>query len=227
MAMFITSPFGNIFSLFLKNPHLMRVFFCLSSRPQKITFMATTADFKNGMCFKHGHDIVSIIEFQHVKPGKGPAFVRTKLRSLETGKIYDITFNSGVKIEPIRIERRIYQYLYKEDTGFHFMQAETFEQIFVEANLINSPQFLKEGNEVEVMFNTEDERVMSVELKPYVELEITYSEPGLKGDTATNTLKPAKVETGADIRVPLFINNGDKVKIDTKTGAYMERVSNK
>ncbi len=189
--------------------------------------MASTADFKNGMCFKYNHDIVSIIEFQHVKPGKGPAFVRTKLRSLETGKIYDITFNSGVKIEPIRIERRNYQYLYKEDTGFHFMQAETFEQIFVEAKLINSPQFLKEGNEVEVMFNTEDDRVMSVELKPYVELEITYSEPGLKGDTATNTLKPAKVETGADIRVPLFINNGDKVKIDTKTGAYMERVSNK
>lgn len=188
--------------------------------------MASTSDFKNGLCFKHNHDLVSIIEFQHVKPGKGPAFVRTKLRSLETGKIYDITFNSGVKIDIVRIERRIYQYLYKDESGYHFMQSDTFEQIFVEEKQINAPQFLKEGNEVEVMFHTEEERVLSVELKPFVELEITYTEPGIKGDTATNTLKPAKVETGAEIRVPLFINVGDKVKIDTRSGGeYMERVS--
>lgn len=186
--------------------------------------MATTADFKNGLCFKHGHDLVSIIEFQHVKPGKGPAFVRTKLRSFYTGKIYDITFNAGVKIEPVRVERRNYQFLFKDDSGYHFMNTEDYEQIFVEEKQINAPQFLKDGNEVEITFDTEEDRVLSVELKPFVELLVTYSEPGLKGDTATNTLKPAKVETGADIRVPLFINVGDKVKIDTRTGDYMERV---
>ena len=187
--------------------------------------MASTADFKNGLCFKYNHDLVTIIEFQHVKPGKGPAFVRTKLRSLETGKIYEITFNSGVKIETIRVERRIYQYLYKEDNSYHFMQNDTFEQIFVEEHQINSPQFLKEGNEVEVMFYTDEDRVLSVELKPFVELEITYTEPAIKGDTVNNTLKPATVETNAKVRVPIFINVGDKVRIDTRTGDYMERVS--
>jgi len=186
--------------------------------------MATTADFKNGLCFKHNHDLVSIIEFQHVKPGKGPAFVRTKLRSLNTGKIYDITFNSGVKIETVRVERRNYQFLFKDEQGYHFMNTEDYEQVFVEEHQINAPQFLKDGNEVEITFDTDEDRILSVELKPFVELEITYSEPGIKGDTATNTLKPAKLETGAEIRVPLFINVGDKVKIDTRTGDYMERV---
>lgn len=186
--------------------------------------MATTADFKNGLCFKHGHDLVSIIEFQHVKPGKGPAFVRTKLRSLNSGKIYDITFNAGVKIEPVRVERRNYQFLFKDEQGYHFMNTEDYEQVFVQEEQINSPQFLKDGNEVEITFDTEEDRILSVELKPFVELEITYSEPGLKGDTATNTLKPAKLETGADIRVPLFVNTGDRVKIDTRTGDYVERV---
>ena len=186
--------------------------------------MATTADFKNGLCFKHNHDLVSIIEFQHVKPGKGPAFVRTKLRSLNTGKIYDITFNAGVKIEPVRVERRNYQFLFKDEQGFHFMNTDDYEQVFVQEDQINSPQFLKDGNEVEITFDTDEDRILSVELKPFVELEITYSEPGLKGDTATNTLKPAKVETGAEIRVPLFVNVGDKVKIDTRTGDYVERV---
>lgn len=186
--------------------------------------MATTADFKNGLCFKHNHDLVSIIEFQHVKPGKGPAFVRTKLRSLNTGKIYDITFNSGVKIEPVRVERRNYQFLFKDEQGFHFMNTDDYEQVFVQEEQINSPQFLKDGNEVEITFDTDEDRILSVELKPFVELEIVYSEPGLKGDTATNTLKPAKLETGAEIRVPLFVNTGDKVKIDTRTGDYVERV---
>ncbi|HLP12772.1 MAG TPA: elongation factor P [Flavobacteriales bacterium] len=189
--------------------------------------MASTADFKNGLCFKYNHDLVSIIEFQHVKPGKGPAFVRTKLRSLETGKIYDITFNSGVKIDTVRVERRIYQYLYKDEGGYHFMQNDTFEQIYVEEHLINAPKFLKESQEVEIMFHAEEERVLSVELKPFVELEVTYSEHAIKGDTATNTLKPAKVETGAEIRVPLFINVGDRVKVDTRNGQYVERVSMK
>lgn len=186
--------------------------------------MATTADFKNGLCFKHNTDLVSIIEFQHVKPGKGPAFVRTKLRSLNTGKIYDITFNSGVKIEPVRVERRNYQFLFKDEQGYHFMNTEDYEQTFVQEHQINSPQFLKDGNEVEITFDTDADRILSVELKQFVELEVTYTEPGIKGDTATNTLKPAKVETGAEVRIPLFINIGDKIKIDTRTGDYVERI---
>ncbi|HRJ36418.1 MAG TPA: elongation factor P, partial [Flavobacteriales bacterium] len=150
--------------------------------------------------------------------------VRTKLRSLNTGKIYDVTFNSGVKIDTVRVERRNVQFLYKDESGYHFMNTDDFEQIAVEEFQINSPQFLKESNEAEMMYDTDEDRVLSVELKPFVELEITYTEPGIKGDTATNTLKPAKVETGAEVRVPLFINIGDKVRIDTRTGDYMERV---
>lgn len=186
--------------------------------------MATTADFKNGLCFKYNTDLVSIIEFQHVKPGKGPAFVRTKLRSLNTGKIYDITFNSGVKIEPVRVERRNYQFLFKDEQGYHFMNTDDYEQTFVQEHQINSPQFLKDGNEAEITFDTDADRILSVELKPFVELEVTYTEPGIKGDTATNTLKPAKLETGAEIRIPLFVEIGDKIKIDTRTGEYVERV---
>lgn len=186
--------------------------------------MASTADFKNGLCFRYNTDLVTIVEFLHVKPGKGPAFVRTKLKSLNTGKIYDITFNSGVKIDTVRVERRNVQFLYKDEEGYHFMNTDDFEQIAVQEHQINSPQFLKESNEAEMMFDTDEERVLSVELKPFVELEITYTEPGIKGDTATNTLKPAKVETGAEVRVPLFINIGDKVRIDTRTGDYMDRV---
>ena len=186
--------------------------------------MASTADFKNGLCFRHNGDLVTIIEFLHVKPGKGPAFVRTKLKSLNSGKTLDVTFNSGVKIDTVRVERRNVQFLFKDDQGYHFMNTDDYEQIFVPEHNINSPQFLKEGNEAELMYDTDEDRVINVELKPFVELEITYTEPGIKGDTATNTLKPAKVETGADVRVPLFINIGDKVKIDTRTGDYMERV---
>lgn len=186
--------------------------------------MASTADFKNGLCFRFNGDLVTILEFLHVKPGKGPAFVRTKLKSLNTGKIYDNTFNSGVKIETVRVERRNVQFLFKDDQGYHFMNTDDFEQIFVPEFQINSPQFLKESNEAEMMYDTDEDKVLSVELKPFVELEVTYTEPGIKGDTATNTLKPAKIETGAEVRVPLFINIGDKIRIDTRTGDYMDRV---
>lgn len=186
--------------------------------------MASTADFKNGLCFRFNGDLVTIIEFLHVKPGKGPAFVRTKLKSLNTGKIYDNTFNSGVKIDTVRVERRNVQFLFKDDQGYHFMNTDDFEQIFVPEFQINAPQFLKESNEAEMMYDTDEDKVLSVELKPFVELEVTYTEPGIKGDTATNTLKPAKIETGAEVRVPLFINIGDKIRIDTRTGDYMDRV---
>lgn len=186
--------------------------------------MATTADFRNGLCMKYNNDLYQIIEFQHVKPGKGPAFVRTKLRSLTSGKIIDNTFNSGVKIEVIRIETRKYQYLFHDESGYHFMNTNDYEQTFLPKELINAPEFLKEGNNVDIMFHADEEKALSCDLPPFVELEVTFTEPGVKGDTATNATKPATVETGAEVKVPLFINEGDKIKIDTRTSAYSERI---
>ena len=186
--------------------------------------MATTSDFRNGLCIKHNQDLWQIIEFQHVKPGKGPAFVRTKLKSLTSGKNLDNTFTAGVKIEIVRIENRPYQYLYKENDIYHFMNMDNYEQIFLNEKLINAPSFLKDGENVDILFHAEEEKALSCNLKPSVILEVMYTEPGIKGDTATNTLKPAKLETGAEVNVPLFINIGDKIKIDTKNGTYSERV---
>ena len=186
--------------------------------------MASTSDFRNGLCIKHNQDLWQIIEFQHVKPGKGPAFVRTKLKSLTSGKNLDNTFTAGVKIEIVRIENRTYQYLYKENDIYHFMNMDNYEQIFLNEKLINAPSFLKDGENVDILFHAEEEKALSCNLKPSVILEVTYTEPGIKGDTATNTLKPAKLETGAEVNVPLFINIGDKIKIDTKNGTYSERV---
>ncbi|HIA35816.1 MAG TPA: elongation factor P [Flavobacteriales bacterium] len=186
--------------------------------------MATTADIKNGMVIEFNKNLVSIIEFQHVKPGKGPAFVRTKLKSIKTGKVIDNTFTSGVKINVARVERRAYQYLYNDDIGYHFMDTQTYEQTFINKDIINAPSLLKEGQEVEIIIHVEQEEVLACELPAFVDLEVTYTEPGVKGDTATNTLKPATTETGATINVPLFINEGEKVRIDTRTGNYSERV---
>ena len=185
--------------------------------------MATTADFRNGLCINHNNDLYTIVSFQHVKPGKGPAFVRTKLKSLKTGKVLDHTFNAGVKITTARVERRHYQYLYKDDNGYHFMHTETFEQFYIEERLISAPALLKEGQEVEILFHADTETPLSCELPPFVELEVTYTEPGVKGDTATTATKPATVETGATINVPLFINQGNRIKVDTRTSDYAER----
>jgi elongation factor P len=186
--------------------------------------MATTADFKNGLCLEFNNDLFTIVEFQHVKPGKGPAFVRTKLKSLTTGKIIDNTFNSGVKVNTARIETRPHQYLYKEEYGYVFMNNETFEQVTIPEKLVEGHEFMKEGQEVEIMFHAETETPLTCNLPSFVNLEVTYTETGLKGDTATNTLKPATLETGAQINVPLFVNTGDLIKIDTRNGAYVERV---
>ncbi len=186
--------------------------------------MATTADFRNGLCIEFNNDLYTIVEFQHVKPGKGPAFVRTKLKNLKTGKVLPNTFTSGVKIDVARVERRAYQFLYREGDLYHFMNSETFEQTYIEEGLINAPKFLKEGNSVEIVFHADTETALTCELPPFVELEITYTEPGEKGNTATNALKPATVETGAEVRVPLFINNGEIIKVDTRDGSYSERV---
>jgi elongation factor P len=185
--------------------------------------MATTADFKNGLCIKFNNDLWQIVEFLHVKPGKGAAFVRTKLKSLTTGRVLEHTFPSGTKVDEVRIERRQYQFLYNDDSGYHFMNTENYEQIFLPKELISAPEFLKEGEVCEILFHADEETPLSCELPLNVELEVTYTEPGIKGDTATNALKPATVETGAEVRVPLFINTGDVIKIDTRTGNYVER----
>lgn len=186
--------------------------------------MASTSDIKNGLCIKFNHDIYKIIEFLHVKPGKGPAFVRTKLKSVTNGKVIDNTFSAGHKIEEIRVETHKFQFLYAEGEEFHFMNAETFEQISLNKNALDAPEFLKEGDNVLVQINTETDLPLSVDMPASVVLEITYAEPGVKGNTATNATKQATVETGATVNVPLFINEGDKVKIDTATGNYIERV---
>ena len=187
--------------------------------------MATTADFKNGLCIEFNKDIFIIVQFQHVKPGKGPAFVRTKLKSLTTGKVIDNTFQAGVRINTARIERRPYQFLYSDDMGFNFMHLETYEQITLEKNLIENSDLLKDGQEVEVLYHAETETPLSCYLPPFVEMEVTYTEPGIRGDTTSTTaMKPATIETGATINVPLFVNNGDRIKIDTRTKEYVERI---
>ena len=185
--------------------------------------MANTSDIKKGLCINFNNDIYYIVDFQHVKPGKGNAFVRTKLKSVTSGKVVDNTFQAGHSIDEVRVERRKFQYLYNDDMGYHFMNNETFEQLAVEEGMIDNPKLLKEGLEVEIMIHAELETPLAVELPQYIILEVTYTEPGLRGDTATNTLKSATVETGAEVKVPLFIDTGEKIKVDSATGNYIER----
>ncbi|ASO07673.1 elongation factor P [Arenibacter algicola] len=186
--------------------------------------MASTSDIRKGLCIRYNNDIYKIIEFLHVKPGKGPAFVRTKLKSVSTGKVLDNTFSGGSKIEDVRVETRSYQFLYAEGENYHFMNTDDYNQITLQESSLDAPNLLKEGEVVTILFNTEDSMPLSVDMPASVILEVTYAEPGVKGNTATNATKPAKVETGATVNVPLFINEGDKIKIDTEKGAYMERV---
>lgn len=185
--------------------------------------MATTADFRNGMCIDLDGQYFVIVEFLHVKPGKGAAFVRTKLKNVTTGRVLEKTFSAGVKVDEVRIERRSFQYLYSDHIGYNFMNTETFEQIPIAGEQIEGVQFLKEGDIVEVQIHADSGTVLTAELPLHVVLEVTYTEPGVRGDTATNALKPATVETGAEVRVPLFIDTGEKIKIDTRTGTYVER----
>jgi elongation factor P len=186
--------------------------------------MATTADFRNGLCIEYNHDIYAIVEFQHVKPGKGPAFVRTKLKSIRNGKVLDNTFSAGHKVTTARIERRPHQFLYKDDIGYNFMDSSTFEQIAIQESFISEPLFLKDGLEVDILFHAEEEKVLSCELPQTVEMTIVYTEPGVKGDTATNATKPATTETGAIVQVPLFIGQDEKIRVNTETKTYVERV---
>lgn len=186
--------------------------------------MANTSDFKNGLCLVMNNDIFTIVDFQHVKPGKGAAFVRTKLKGLTSGKTLDKTFNAGEKVETARVEKRPHQFLYKDDMGYNFMDTNTFEQISIEEKLIERPDLLKDGQLVDILIHDETETPLSVELPAFVELMITYTEPGIKGDTATNALKPAILETGATVMVPLFVEQDIMIKVDTRDGSYSERV---
>ncbi len=186
--------------------------------------MASTSDIRNGLCIKYNHDIYKIIEFLHVKPGKGPAFVRTKLKSVTTGKVIDNTFSSGHKIEDVRVETHRFQYLYPEGDLFHFMNVDDYNQIILNKSAINNPELMKEGEIVTIIINAEDDMPLSLEMPANVILEVKSTEPGIKGNTATNATKPATVETGATVMVPLFINEGDKIKVETEKGTYKERV---
>lgn len=186
--------------------------------------MATTTDIKNGLCINFNNDIYTIVEFLHVKPGKGAAFVRTKMRSVKTGRMLENTFPSGAKIDIVRVERRPYTYLYKEGDMHMFMHCETYEQIAIEESIINAPQFLKPDQYVEITVHADTETPLLCELPPFVETVVTYTEPGVKGNTATNAMKDATVEPGVTIRVPLFIEEGERIKVDTRTCEYSERL---
>jgi len=187
--------------------------------------MATTADIRNGMCMLFKNDLYAVIQFQHVKPGKGPAFVRTKLKSVSTGKVIDNTFSAGHKIDEQRVERRSYQFLYKEEMGFVFMNNETFEQVTIDPKIIENNDLLKDGLNCEIVYHADTETPLLVDLPMHIEFEITYTEPGVRGDTSsTNSLKQATIDTGSTIMVPLFVDNGDWIKVDTRDRSYVERV---
>ncbi len=186
--------------------------------------MASTSDIRNGLCIKYNHDIYKVIEFLHVKPGKGPAFVRTKLKSVTSGKVIDNTFSAGHKLDDVRVETHKFQYLYNEGETYHFMNQEDYSQIELQKASLDSPGLMKEGEVVTILINSEDSMPLSVDLPASVILEVTATEPGVKGNTATNATKPATVETGATVNVPLFINEGDKIKVETTKGTYKERV---
>ncbi|MFB0938486.1 MAG: elongation factor P [Candidatus Azotimanducaceae bacterium] len=186
--------------------------------------MATTSDIRNGLCIRFNNDIYKVIEFLHVKPGKGPAFVRTKLKSVTNGKVVDNTFPAGRKLDDVRVETHKFQYLYADGDMFHFMNTADYDQITLQKEVLDAPDLMKEGEVVTVIINSEDNMPLSVEMPASVILEVTHAEPGIKGNTATNATKPATVETGASVNVPLFINEGDKIKVGTEKGNYLERV---
>jgi len=186
--------------------------------------MATTADIRKGLCIDLNNDIWQIIDFQHVKPGKGNAFVRTKIRSLTTGKVLENTFPSGANINTVRIERRTYQFLYKDETGYHFMNNETFDQVTLDEEMCEGKEFFKEGLEIDILFHADTEKPLFCELPAHIILEVTFAEQGVKGNTATNAFKNATLETGVTIQVPMFVETGDVIRIDTRTFEYVERV---
>lgn len=195
-----------------------------AARITQISFMANTADISRGLIIKLDGSLYKVVEFGENKTARAAAKVWAKLAGVDNNRSIEKTWNSGDTIYPVRVERKEYQFLYKDESGYTFMDNESFEQVSVPENLIDAPQFLRDGDQVSVLFNTETEQPMNVELPDKVVVRVTYSEPGLRGDTATRTLKPATVETGATVAVPLFVNEGDLIRVNTKTGEYVERV---
>jgi elongation factor P len=186
--------------------------------------MATTADISRGLIINLDGSLYSVVEFGENKTARAAAKVWAKLKGVDNNRSIEKTWNSGDNIHPVRVERRTYQFLYKDDTGYNFMDNETFEQVALQETSIDAPQYLKEGQEVGVLINTETDQILGAELPDKIVLLITYTEPGLRGDTATRTLKQATVETGATVGVPLFVNEGELIRVNTKTGEYVERV---
>lgn len=186
--------------------------------------MASASEIRKGLCMVIDGQLWVVVEFLHVKPGKGPAFVRTKLKNVKSKKVVEQTIPAGHTIETARVERRTFQYLYNDVSGYHFMNNESFEQVSIDEDMINNPQLLKEGQSVEMLLHAETEETLTVELPTTVVLKITETYDAVAGNTATNATKEATVETGAKIKVPLFINEGDNIKINTDDCSYMERV---
>ena len=186
--------------------------------------MATTADMRSGLIIKIDGSLYSVVDFGQNKTARAAAKVWAKLKGVDNNRSIEVTWNSGEIIFPVRVEKKPFQFIYKDDTGYNFMDNETFEQIAVQEEMIDAPQFLKDGQEVSVLINGETDQPMGVELPDKIVLKVTYSEPGVKGDTATRTLKAATVETGATVNVPLFVNEGELIRINAKTGDYVERV---
>ncbi|MCL1798252.1 MAG: elongation factor P [Eggerthellaceae bacterium] len=183
----------------------------------------STADFKNGICIEYNDKLWTIVEFQHVKPGKGGAFVRTKLRDVRTGRIVDNTFNSGTKFEQVRLENKTMQYLYNDGSTYYFMDNESYEQVDIAAEVVGgAAQWLKENDDATLLYAGEE--LISIEPQMFVELEVTETDPGFKGDTVQGGTKPATLETGATVQVPMFINTGDKLQVDTRDGRFIKRV---
>ena len=186
--------------------------------------MATTNDFSNGMVFEYDGDLLQVMEFLHVKPGKGPAFVRAKVKNLRTGSLVERTFRAGEKVEQIRVEEKVMQYLYRDADGFVCMDNESYEQHTIPAALLGDMvNYMKENENVKVMMNGAE--MLGISVEPFMELAITETDPGLKGNTVAGGTKPATLETGAVIKVPLFVNVGDVVKVDTRDNRYIERVT--
>ena len=186
--------------------------------------MATTADISRGMIINLDGSLYSVVEFGENKTARAAAKVWAKLKGVDNSRSIEKTWNSGDNIYPVRVEKRPYQFLYKDDTGYNFMDSESFEQIALQEETIDAPQYLKEGQEVGILINTDNDQILGAELPDKITLLITYCEPGVRGDTATRTLKPATLETGATVGVPLFVNEGELIRVNTKTGEYVERV---
>jgi elongation factor P len=186
--------------------------------------MANTSDISRGMILSLDGSLYTVVEFGENKTARAAAKVWAKLKGVDNNRSIEKTWNSGDTIFPVRVERRFYQFLYKDDSGYNFMDNETFEQVALPETTIDAPQFLKDGQEVGVLINTENDQVLGAELPDKIVLQVTYTEPGLRGDTATRTLKQATVETGATVNVPLFVNEGELIRVNTKTGEYVERV---